>query len=435
MTYLTLAVAALALLAPQTDVDDIETFTLDNGMKVIVLEDHSIPNANLYLFFKVGSRNERPGITGLSHFFEHMMFNGAKKYGPKQFDRVMEAAGGSNNAYTSENVTVYTDFFPSSAIEIIFELEADRIADLALDDDMVASERGVVHSEWRTSRENSNWNLLSEQLTAAAMIAHPYSWSVIGWESDILNWKKEDLQAYFDTYYAPNNCVAVLVGDVTLDQVKGLCEKYFEPIPANDPPPEIHTVEPEQMGEKRITVLRQTFAPHIMIAYHVPETGSPDYYALDLLDTILSQGRTSRLHKTLVDEKQMAIFAGGQMPVAFDPYLYYFFVMSNGTTGTDEIEAEIYAILDSIASEGVTEEELQKAKNIKLMDFYHAMERINGKANTIGTYELFFGDYRKLFSAPDEYAKVTIDDIKRVAATYFKQTNRTVGILRSPEGE
>jgi predicted Zn-dependent peptidase len=156
MILIVLLLVFTSLISAQTSIDDVKTFTLKNGMKFLVLEDHSIPNANMYIFFKVGSRNEYPGITGLSHFFEHMMFNGAKKYGPKMFDRVMEAGGGANNAYTSQDVTVYTDFFPTSATELIFELEADRIENLALDDKMVESERGVVLAERITSMENSN---------------------------------------------------------------------------------------------------------------------------------------------------------------------------------------------------------------------------------------------------------------------------------------
>jgi len=196
-----LAVGALAA----TTVDDVQSFTLDNGMKVMVLEDHSIPNANMYLFWKVGSRNEVPGITGLSHFFEHMMFNGSKKYGPKMFDRTMEAAGGANNAYTTENVTVYTDWFPADTLELMFDLEADRIADLDIAPEMVESERGVVTSERSTGLENSNFRSIWEEVKGAAFRAHPYSWSVIGHLSDIENWRLQDLIDYHRTYYAPNN--------------------------------------------------------------------------------------------------------------------------------------------------------------------------------------------------------------------------------------
>ena len=180
----------------------------------MVLEDDSIPNANMYLFWKVGSRNEVRGITGLSHFFEHMMFNGAKKYGPKQFDRVMEANGGANNAYTTEDVTVYTDWFPASALETIFDLESDRIAHLKIDEKMVESERGVVTSERSTGLENSNVRLMMMELKGIAFRAHPYSWPVIGHQSDIDNWSIEDLRDYHRRYYAPNNGLVVVAGDV-----------------------------------------------------------------------------------------------------------------------------------------------------------------------------------------------------------------------------
>ncbi|MBN1350549.1 insulinase family protein [candidate division KSB1 bacterium] len=419
----------------QTKVEDIRTFTLANGMKIIVLEDHSIPNANMYFFWQVGSRNEYPGITGLSHFFEHMMFNGAQKYGPKEFDRVMEANGGSNNAYTTENITVYTDWFPSESIEVIFDLEADRIGNLALDDDMVESERGVVLSERITGLENSNWRLLSEQLKSVAFVAHPYRWSVIGYESDIKNWTKQDLQRYFDTYYAPNNGMVVIVGDVTFEQVRKLTKEYFEPIPAQEPPRPIHTAEPEQLGEKRLWVKKDITSPNIMIAYHTAETKSEDYYALELFNSLLSEGRSSRLYNQLIDEKQIAVEVFTYYPLAFDPNLFYIYAVCSKGIPEDTVEQAIYAEIEKIKSHSVSENELQKVKNRKLVDFYHQMETINGKANTIGTYELFFGDYKKLFSAPDEYQKVTLEDIKRVAAKYFKQSNRTVGILKKLEDE
>ena len=181
----------------QSKVEDIKEFKLDNGMKILVLEDFSIPNANMYLFWKVGSRNEYPGITGLSHFFEHMMFNGSEKYGPKMFDKTMESVGGSNNAYTTENLTVYTNWFPVSSMETIFDLESDRIGKLKIDPKMVESERGVVLSERSTGLENSNFRNLSEQVKSVAFMAHPYRWSVIGYESDIKNWSIDDLQMCF----------------------------------------------------------------------------------------------------------------------------------------------------------------------------------------------------------------------------------------------
>jgi predicted Zn-dependent peptidase len=417
----------------QTKVEDIQTFTLENGMKIIVLEDHSIPNANMYFFWKVGSRNEYPGITGLSHFFEHMMFNGSKKYGPKMFDRTMEANGGANNAYTSENVTVYTDWFPTSALDVIFDLEADRIANLVFDDKMIESERGVVLSERSTGLENSPLWQLWEQVQGAAFFAHPYSIPVIGYESDIKNWTKADLQTYFATYYSPGNCVVVIVGSVSVDEVTSLAKKYFEPITAGPPPRKIHTVEPEQDGERRVDVKRDVPSPYVMLAHHVPQTNSEDYYALSLLESILSSGKTSRLYSSLIDERQLAIEVSTDYSYAFDPYIFTIYGICSKDITPAHLEAAIIAELDKVIKEGVTGEELQKVKNQKLMEFYRTMETINGKANTIGNYELFFGDFKKLFSAPQDFAKVTAEDIQRVASKYFIKKNRTVGILMAEE--
>lgn len=400
-------------------------------MKFLVLEDNSIPNANMYLFFKVGSRNEHPGITGLSHFFEHMMFNGASKYGPKKFDNTMEFNGGSNNAYTTEDVTVYTDWFPSSAMEVIFDLEADRISSLTIDPKMVQSERGVVLSERSTGLENSPWRLLLQSVQATAFEEGPYHWPVIGYEEDIKNWTKEDLEYYFKTYYAPNNCVVVVSGNVKVEDVKKLAQQYLEPIPAQPAPKPVHLVESPQMGEKRITLQKQVANPYLSIAYHVPATRDSDYYALDILSSILTGGNSSRLHTALVDKKQLATYVSASFSPSFDPSLFSINAITNKGKNVEELEKEIYVELDKIKKEGITENELQKVKNQNAIAFYNQIETINGKSNNLGTYEVYFGDYHRMFDAPAAYNKVTVEDIKRVANKYIKKSNCTIGVLKS----
>ncbi len=395
----------------QMKADDVKTFTLKNGMKFLVIEDNSIPNANMYLFYRVGSRNEYQGITGLSHFFEHMMFNGAKKYGPKEFDRTMEFNGGANNAYTTENVTVYTDWFPASATEVIFDLEADRIATLSIDPKMVESERGVVLSERSTGLENSPWRLLAESVQSQAFQEHPYHWPVIGYEDDMKNWKQTDLERYFKTYYAPNNCVAVVSGSVKFDEIKKLAEKYIEPIPAQPEPPKVHTVEPPQTGERRIVLQKDVATPYLNIVYHVPESRHEDYYALSLLSDILTSGKSSRLYAELVDKKQLATAVFTNYGESFDPYLFGFYAIAGKGINETDLEKAIYNEIEKIKKDGIQENELQKVKNQKLIEFYNQVETINGKSNNIGTYEVFFGDYRKMFDAPALYNKVTTEDI------------------------
>jgi predicted Zn-dependent peptidase len=417
-----------------TKAEDIKQFTLDNGMKIIVLEDDSIPNANMYLFWKVGSRNEYPGITGLSHFFEHMMFNGSKKYGPKMFDRTMEAAGGSNNAYTTENSTVYTDWFPADALELMFDLEADRIQNLDINPDVVESERGVVTSERSTGLENSNYRMLSEQVKAAAFRAHPYSWSVIGHESDIANWKLQDLKDYHKTYYAPNNAIVVVAGAVKFDDVKRLARQYFEPIPAQAAPRKVHTVEPTQLGERRVYVQKASVtSPNIMLAYHVPETKHKDYYALQVLAGILSDGDTSRLTKALVYEQELAAQVFAFSSESIDPNLFYFYAVAAPNVDASALEKGLIAEINKVIKNGVTDSELQKVKNRQLVNFYREMSTINGKANTVGTYEFYFGDYEALFSLPESLNDVSKEDVQRVASQYLRKANRTVGVLAAEE--
>lgn len=428
---LTLMLLCAVTVFGQVKSEDVNSFTLKNGMKFLVLEDHSIPNANMYFFYKVGSRNEHPGITGLSHFFEHMMFNGAKKYGPKMFDRTMEFNGGSNNAYTTSDVTVYTDWFPSSALEVMFDLEADRIENLSIDSAMVQSERGVVLSERSTGLENSPYRLLSENVRATAFQEGPYHWPVIGYEADIKNWTKEDLEYYFKTYYAPNNCIAVISGDVTVSEVKRLAEKYLAPIPAQPAADPVHLVEGPQTGERRIMVQKQVANPYLSIAYHVPQATHPDFYALDLLSSILTSGKSSRLYSSLVNTQQLAssIFAG--FGETFDPGIFTVTAATNKGKSVQELENAIYTELDKIKNDGVTDMELQKVKNQKLIAFYDQIETINGKSDNLGTYEVFFGDFKKMFDAPAEYNKVTSQDIKRVASKYMTKPNRTVGIVQT----
>lgn len=408
---------------------EVRTHTLKNGMKILVQEDHSIPSVALYVFYRVGSRNERPGTTGISHFFEHMMFNGAKKYGPGDFDRVMEANGGSNNAYTSQNVTVYQDWFPRSALDLIFDLEADRIRDLNIVPEIVESERGVIASERRNGVDANNAGILNEQMWATAFTAHPYQWPVVGWMSDIEAWTIDDLRNHFRTGYSPSNATMVVSGDVTLAEIVALAEKYIEPIPSAAPPAAVRTVEPPQLGERRIVVRKFAQLPLVQIGYHIPATSDPDYYPLQVLETALFAGQSSRMYRRLVDRDQIALSVAGGSDFAFDPTLFEIAAQPKAGVDPAAVEKAIYEELAKVAAESVTDAEIEKAKNILLSNFYRQIRTISGRSNAVGTYEVFFGDYRKLFTAADDFAKVTKADIQRVAAKYFGDQNRTVATL------
>jgi zinc protease len=431
-----LALAAMLLCLCQVHAQEypVTTKTLKNGMKILVQPDHSIPNVALYTFYKIGSRNEHPGTTGLSHFFEHMMFNGAKKYGPGELDKAMESNGASNNAYTTRNVTVYQDWFPRSALELIFDIEADRIRDLSFDPKKIASEREVVASERRSSVDGQNEGVLDEQLWATAFIAHTYQWPVIGWMSDIESWTIEDLKHHFEMGYSPSNATMVVVGDVSPEEVFALAEKYLEPIPAHAPPPPVTTVEPEQLGERRLVVHKPAELPLVMMAYHVPPTNNPDFYALNILRSILFQGESSRMYQRLVDKDQIALDVGSESDNAFDPTLLVLYAQPKEGVDPQKCEKAIYEELDRMKNSPVSDQELEKAKNFRLAEFYRQVRTINGRANTIGTYEVFFGDHNKLFDAAKNYSAVSKEDVQRVAKEYFGANHRTVATLL-PENE
>jgi zinc protease len=413
-------------------IEQVRSTTLANGMKVIVWTDRDIPNVALYNWVRAGSRNEVPGITGLAHFFEHMMFNGTSKRQPGEFDRLMEAQGGSNNASTSDNVTIYQDWIPRSALNLVFDLESDRLANLSFDPQVVESERGVVYSERRLSVEDSNQGFLVEQVQSTAFVAHPYQIPTIGWPSDIQGWKVEDLQKFFKTYYAPNNCTLILVGDVSADEGFALAKKYLEPIPRQEPPPAVRTVEPEQLGEKRVLVERNASTPLLYIAYKAPAANDPQGPAINLLMSVLTEGNSSRLHRLLVEEKKLAIDVGGSFQEGFDPGLTWLYLTLPQGANVAEAERALDEALAQVVASGVTDAELARAKNLYASSFWNELATINGKANLLGAFEVYEGDYRKLFDSPATYEKVTRADVQKAAALVFQKNRRTVGVLQPP---
>ena len=302
--------------------EQVQSTTLANGMKVIVWTDRDIPNVALYNWVRVGSRNEVPGITGLAHFFEHMMFNGTRKRAPGEFDRLMEAQGGSNNAFTSDDVTVYQDWIPRTR------------ARAGVRSRVRPPRQPVVRSQGR-SRASAAWCIPSAGCasTTTTRASSPSRcrprrssrirtrFPTIGWPADIQGWKLEDLQKFFKTNYAPNNCTLVLVGDVSAEEVFALAKKYLEPIPRQEPPPPVRTVEPEQLGEKRVFVEREAQTPLLYYAYKSPAANDPQGPAINLLMSILAEGDSSRLHRLLVEEKKLAIDVGGAFQEGFDPGL------------------------------------------------------------------------------------------------------------------
>ena len=407
----------------------IESRTLANGMQVIVWPDHRIPSVALYNWVRVGSRNDTSGRTGLAHFFEHMMFNGTTRRPQGEFDRLLQGSGGSNNAYTTQDVTVYQDTFPRASLELVFDLESDRLANLAFDPKVVEKEREVVYSERRLRVEDSNPAFLSEQLQATAFLAHPYRLPTIGWPSDIKAWTLNDLKDFYHAWYAPNNCTLVLVGDVEPQQVFALAEKYFGPLARGPVAAPVRTVEPEQSGERRMLAERRAQNPLLQVAWHAITADDPRAPALNLLQTILTGGDASRLHRLLVEERKLAIEVGSGWSEGFDPNIYSIYATLASGASTAELERVLNEELARLLATGVTPAELARAKNLVAAGFWRGVATLDGRAQLLGEYAVLHGDYRKLFAAPDAYERVTAAQLLAVARDVFKPQQRTVGVL------
>jgi zinc protease len=426
----TIACACTAPAAAQVPgADRVQAVTLANGMQVIVWPDHDIPNVALFNWVHVGSRNEVPGITGLAHFFEHMMFNGTATRPQGEFDRVLEANGARNNAFTSNDVTVYQDWLPRAALGTVFEVEADRLSNLAFEPKVIESERGVVYSERRLRVEDSLVGRLQEQVQATAYLAHPYGIPTIGWPSDIQSWRIEDLKKFFATHYAPNNCTLVLVGDIEPQSAIALAKQYFESIPAHAPPDAIRTKEPAQEGERRVNIETEAQSPLLQFAYHSLAGDDPRQPALELLSRILTDGDASRLHRALVEEQKLAISADSYVDRGFDPGLAWFLLTLPAGGDAQKAEAVFDREIERLRNGGVTAQELARARSQALADFWRGLATIDGKAQALGSYAVLQGGYKRLFEAPGAYEKVTADDIRKLATDLLRPGNRTVGVL------
>jgi zinc protease len=409
--------------------DAVRAATLANGLRVIVWPVHNIPNVALDLWVRAGSRNEVPGATGLAHFFEHMMFNGTSRHPPGEFDRLMEAEGGANNAFTSDDVTVYQDWFPAGALERVLELESDRVARLAFTPAVIESERGVVASERRLRVEDNNHGLLAEQVQAAAFVAHPYRFPTIGWPADIQSWRLEDLQAFYRTYYAPNNLTLALAGDVEPQRAIALARRFFEPIPAQPPPPPVRAVEPEQVRERRVSIRRQAQTPLLHCAYKAPRAADPRAPAVSLMLCALVEGDASRLHRALVEDRQLAIEVGGHWQEGFDPGLLWLSLTLPEGTDPEEARAALDEQLAAVAADGITEAELERARNLAMVGLWRKLATIDGKAQLLGEYEVFHGDWARLFDAPARLAAVSTQEIRAIAREILDERRRTLGVL------
>ena len=402
---------------------------LPNGLKVLLKEEHKAPVVTFQIWYRVGSRNECLGKTGLSHMLEHMMFKGTKKYGPKTFSQTVQRNGGNDNAFTSHDYTAYFETFAADRIGISLDLESDRMQNLLIEPKEFSSEREVVKEERRMRYEDDPVNTMEEQLMTVAFSAHPYQWPVIGWMADINNFTRDDLYNHYRTYYVPNNATIVVVGDFDTKTLLADIEKYFGAIPRGPEPPRVGAVEPKHIGERRVVVRKQAELPVVFAGYNAPTLKHADSYPLDVMQGILSSGKSSRLYRSLVYEKQISLYAGGDYDnISTDPNLFYVYAGVMPGKTPEEVEAALLAEIDRFKVEPVTDDELQKAKNQIEASFIMGRDSNFNQAMQLGQFESVAG-WRLLETYVDKIRAVTKEDVARVAKEYFSEDYRTVGIL------
>jgi zinc protease len=407
----------------------VQEFVLENGLKVLLLEDHKSPAVTFQVWYRVGSRNERDGKSGLAHFLEHMLFKGTEKTAPEEYSRIIAKNGGRSNAFTTSDVTVYFATMSQDKIGIEIALEADRMVNASLGARYFEPEKNVIQEERRLRTEDQPVSALAEVTGAVAYMIHPYRRPVIGWMQDIQGLTLQDLRDYYKLYYAPNNAYVVMTGDFSTAEIMPKIRAAFGKIPRGAEPPKVTTSEPPQRGERRVVLKKEAELPFILVYYHAPNLHSPDTYALDLLSVVLAGGRSSRLYHELVYQKRLARQIDADYSgVSIDPTIFSITAQLMPGHEPAELEREIDRLIDQVKTELVSDRELQKAKNQVEAAFIFSRDSIFGQAMKIGYYEAA-GSWRLLDQYLDGIRKVTREDIQRVAKQYLDRDQRTVGVL------
>ncbi len=411
----------------QTNRIDFEEYDLDNGLHVILHQDVSTPNVIVSVMYNVGSRDESPTRTGFAHFFEHLMFEGTKNIGRGEYSKYVNRAGGTLNANTSADRTYYYEIMPSNQLELGLWLESERMLHAIVDSLGIQTQKKVVIEEKKQSYDNRPYGNWLAEVSKRAFKQHPYRWTTIGDPAHIMEAKDSEFQDFYKKYYVPNNAVLIVAGDINKTETKKWVSTYFSTIPKGTTAIQRSTiVEPPLTGEVRDTIYDNVQLPLIFQAYRTPAMGTPDYYAMDMLSTLLSNGESSRMYKSLVDEQQVALEAGS-FPLPYrDPSLAITYAMPNMGVDCAVLEAAMDAELQKVRSELISEREMQKLKNQYENLFVEDNVRLAQRAENFATYYTYFSSTDLINTDLENYLNVTREDIKRVANTYMVKNNRVV---------
>jgi zinc protease len=430
-----LVVALLLIAPPVSPASDlrppalqISTHRLGNGLQVVLLEDHSAPVANVQVWYHVGSKDEAPGRAGFAHLFEHIMFKGSANVAPEEHGRLIQDVGGTMNAYTTYDQTVYWETVPVNALDLALWLEADRMRSLTVDEKNLASETKVVLEEMRLRIENPPFGRLPKYVFESAYKVHPYSRLPIGTREDLEAATLADVQAFHATYYVPNNATLVVVGDFQTASLLATIRRYFGSIPAGPGSlPRPARPEPPQTAERVATYSDPNFPlPVSVMAFHIPERGHPDSYPLQVAGQILSGGKSSRLYESIVYEKQLALQAAGDTLLLENPGLFFFFAILKSTTTPEEVEAEFVAAIERLQQAPLTDDELNKVRTQLVAGVTIQRQTVQEKGSAIGAAAVLLGNPALVNDELARFQAVTAADVQRVAKKYFTRENRTV---------
>ncbi len=417
---------------------EIKEYRFDNGLKLLVLPNSSLPIVSFQVHYAVGSRNERQGITGISHLFEHMMFRGSKELGPEEFARIIQAKGGEVNAFTTQDNTSYFENIPAEHLELVVRLEADRLLNLDLTQESFASEREVVRSERKLRSVDSPFGLPLELLFSIAYSQHAYKWPVIGWDSDLVAMTLEDCQDYFRTYYNPANMVATIAGDVDPERARELVEKYFGSIPSSGPVPAVHTTEPPQRGERRAVFKKVSQLEAFLAGFHVSAIEHPDTYTILLLAAALGLGKASRYYQKLVRPGLAIQVEVDLSPPPFtsqDPGLLVITGIATPGQSLAALEEAVWEEIDQIKTHGLAESELARVKKLMRSQTVRVLANNFYRGLLAGLLFLKTGQADSINKLLNCYEQITLEQIQEAAKKYFHEDNRTVVVVKpvSPE--
>jgi zinc protease len=413
---------------------DYRMSTLPNGLKVVLLEDHSTPIVHTEIWYHVGSKNEKKGRTGFAHLFEHMMFKGSKNVEPEGHPSYISQVGGQSNAYTNEDATVFWQTTPAQYLPLVLWLEADRMATLRIDEKVFKTEREVVKEERRMRVENQPYGRLNEIIYDQAFTVHPYKHPTIGSMTDLEAASIEDVRDFFKTYYVPENATLVIVGDFDPKEAMDLVTRYLGKVPKSDHRvPRDIPAEPPQTKERRIRIEENVPLSAVVVAHHITYDGNPDSYPLHIAAKVLSDGQSSRIYRKLVYEKQLALAAFGQGNLIEDPNLFYAVaIVQRGRTPQETIDA-LVAELDRLKAEPISENELQQTKNQFARDYILIRESDKDKASVLAHAVVIHNDITTADGEFDIFMNMTAAEVQRVARKYFTPENRLV-ITIMPKG-